>query len=116
MITFVTHMRVSAENAAAIDTILSEMRERVRAQEPGVAYYDFVKDAKDPNIYVVIEVYRDEAGFFAHGKTNYIRDLLPKSAVLVEGGKFDIKQYVSPGMRPVRALLPQDGVGQERET
>lgn len=110
MITFITHMRVKPGNAAAMDVILEEMCAKVREHEPGVAYYAFGRDAKDPEAYMVIEVYRDEAAFFAHGQTDYIKALLPKSAALVEEGKFDIRQYVSPGASPVRALLAEDGV------
>lgn len=110
MITFITHLRVKPGNAAAMDAILSEMCAKVRAHEPGVAYYDFALDAKDSDAFVVIEVYRDEAAFFAHGQTDYIKALLPRSAALVEQGKFDIRQYVSPGTPPVRAFLAEDGV------
>jgi len=110
MITFITHMRVKLENAAAMDAILAEMCAKVRAHEPGVAYYGFARDAKEQERYVVIEVYRDEAAFLAHGQTDYIKALLPQSAALVEQGKFDIRQYVSAGTSPVHALLAEDGV------
>ena len=59
---------------------------------------------------MVIEVYRDAAAFEAHGQTEHIKALLPKSAALVEGGRFDIRQYVSPGVAPVRPVLGADGV------
>jgi quinol monooxygenase YgiN len=110
MITFITHLRVKPGNAVAMDAILSEMCAKVCAHEPGVAYYAFARDAKDPDIYAVIEVYRDEAAFFAHGQTDYIKALLPQSAALVEQGKLDIRQYVSPGTPPVQAVLAEDGV------
>jgi quinol monooxygenase YgiN len=110
MITFITHMRVAPENAAAMDAILAEMSAKVAQTEPGVAYYSFARDAADPDAYVVIEVYRDAAAFEAHGRTEHIKALLPKSAVLVEGGRFDIRQYVSPGTAPVRPVLGADGV------
>ena len=109
MITFITHLRVAAENAQAMDAILTEMAAKVAETEPGVAYYSFARDAADPQAYVVIEVYRDAAAFEAHGQTEHIKALLPKSAALVEGG-FDIRQYVSPGTQPVRPVLGKDGV------
>lgn len=111
MITFITHMRVAPENAQAMDAILTEMAAKVRETEPDVAYYSFAKDADDPDAYVVIEVYRDAAAFEAHGRTEHIKALLPRSAALVEGGRFDIRQYVSPGVPPVRPVLGQDRVG-----
>ena len=110
MITFITHMRVRAENAAAMDALLAEMTAKVVEHEPGVAHYGFARDAADPELYVVVEVYRDEQAFWAHGQTDYIKALLPQSAALVEGGKFDIRQYVSPGTAPVKPVLGEAGV------
>lgn len=114
MITFITHLRVAPENAPAMDAILSEMSAKVAKTEPGVAWYSFAKDAADPDAYVVIEVYRDAQAFEAHGQTEHIKALLPKSAALVEGGRFDIRQYVSPGTEPVRPVMSGDGVRMER--
>lgn len=110
MITFITHMRVAPENAEAMNAILTEMSAKVAETEPGVAHYSFARDAADPDAYVVIEVYRDAAAFEAHGATEHIKALLPKSADLVEGGRFEIRQYVSPGTAPVRPVLGADGV------
>jgi quinol monooxygenase YgiN len=109
-------MRASAENAAALDAVLADMSDKVRECEPGVAWYSFAKDAQDPNTYVVIEVYRDEAAFWAHSRTEHIKALLPKSAALVEGGSFEIRQYVSPGTRPVRPMLTPAGVKSRPES
>lgn len=95
MITFITHTRVRPENAAAFEALLAEMCARVRENESGVAYYEFAKSVNVPNTYVVIEVYRDAAALAAHAETDHIKKLLPKTAALVEGGKFDIKRYVS---------------------
>ena len=110
MITFITHMRVRAENAEQMDALLTEMAAKVAEHEPGVAHYGFARDAADPELYVVVEVYRDEQAFWAHGQTDYIKALLPRSAALVEGGKFDIRQYVSPGTAPVKPVMGEDSV------
>jgi quinol monooxygenase YgiN len=102
MITFITHLRVSPANAAAFEALLTDMCVKVRENEPGVLYYAFAKSAKDPDTYVVIEVYRDEAAHSAHMETDWVRSSIPKSSLLIENGKYDIKQYVSPGTEPVR--------------
>jgi quinol monooxygenase YgiN len=97
MITFITHLRVSSNNASAFEALLAEMCAKVREHESDVAYYEFAKSLENPGAYVVIEVYRDEAALKAHAETDHIKKILPKTAALVEGGKFDVKQYVSPG-------------------
>ncbi len=102
MITFITHLRVSHENAAAFEALITEVSVKTRENEPGVLYYAFARSVKDPNTYVVIEVYRDEAAHSAHMETDWVKSSIPKSTLLIENGKYDIKQYVSPGTEPVR--------------
>jgi quinol monooxygenase YgiN len=95
MITFITHLRVSAENAGAFEALMEEVCVKVRENEPGVLYYDFALSSKDSSIYVVVEVYRDEAAHSAHMKTDWVRSSILKSTLLVENGKYDIKRYIS---------------------
>ena len=102
MITFITHIRVSPENAAAFEAIIADVCAKVRENEPDVVHYSFAKSVDDPNTYVVIEVYRDEAALRAHAETDYVKASVPKTSLLIEGRKYDIKQYVSPGAQPVR--------------
>jgi quinol monooxygenase YgiN len=105
MITFITHVRVIAQNAAAFEALLTEVRTKVRECEPNVLYYDFAKSVKDADTYVVIEVYRDQAAHSAHMQAEWVNSSIPKSNLLVEGGKSDIKQYVSPGAEPARERM-----------
>jgi len=102
MITFITHIRVRSENLLAFEGLMADMRGKVRENEPGVLYYDFARSANDPGTYVVIEVYRDASAHSAHMETDWVKSRIPKSVALVENGKFDIEQYVSPGTLPVR--------------
>jgi quinol monooxygenase YgiN len=104
MITFITHLRVSLENSAAFEALITDMRAKVHENEPDVVYYNLAKSANDPNTYVVIEVYRDEAAHAAHMETDWVKSSIPKSTLLIENGKYDIKQYVSPGTEPVRRI------------
>ena len=102
MVTFITHLQVSPANAAAFEVLLTDVSDKVRENEPDVLYYGFAKSVEDPNTYVVIEVYRDEAAHSAHMETDWVKSSIPKSTLLIENGKYDIKQYVSPGTEPVR--------------
>lgn len=99
MITFITHVRVTDQNAPVYEALMTQVRESTRAKEPGVIYYEFSKSADQPEAYVVIEVYSDAAAHAAHMETPWVKDAIPESRRLVEGG-FDIKQYVSPGTAP----------------
>jgi quinol monooxygenase YgiN len=102
MITFIAHVRVRPENAAAFEELMAYVAAKTAEHEPGVAYYAFSKSVGDPELYVVVEVYRDVAVHAAHMASSWVRESLPKSARLMEG-KPDIKQYVSDGSEPVRS-------------
>jgi quinol monooxygenase YgiN len=101
MITFVAHVRVKPENAAAFEALMTEVRAQTRANEPGVAYYDFARSVDDPELFVVVEVYRDTEVHAGHMASPWVRESLPKSAALMSG-KPEIRQYVSDGSEPVR--------------
>jgi quinol monooxygenase YgiN len=99
MITFIAHLKVRPENAPVFEALMVHVRDMTRQYEPGVAYYDFGKSVDEPDTYVVIEVYRDASAHTAHMKTDWVTESIPQSCRLVEG-KFDIKQYISPGAEP----------------
>lgn len=102
MITFITHIQVSSRNAPAFEALMTDVRDKVRENEPSVLYYDFAKSTKDLDTYVVVEVYRDVAAHSAHMEADWVKSSIPKSTRLIENGKYHIKQYVSPGTEPVR--------------
>ncbi len=101
MITFIAHVRVKAKNAAAFEALMAEVAAATHANEPGVPYYAFSKSVSDPELYLVVEVYRDTAAHAAHMASSWVRESLPRAAALMDG-KPEIKQYVSPGAEPVR--------------
>jgi quinol monooxygenase YgiN len=104
MITFIAHLKVTAENGPAFEALMTHVRDMTRRHESGVAYYDFGKSVDEPDTYVVIEVYRDASAHMAHMKTDWVIESIPQSRRLIEG-QFNIKQYVSPGAKPaVRQL------------
>lgn len=99
MITFIAHLKVTPENGVAFEELMTHVRNMTLQHEPGVAYYDFCKSVDEPDTYVVIEIYRDAGAHAAHMKTGWVTESIPQSRRLVEG-KFNIKQYVSPGAEP----------------
>lgn len=95
MITYIAHMRVAPEHAAAFEAALAEMERKVAAHEPGVIHYALSKSIDDPEGYVVIEVYRDEAAFKAHWETDYIRPSVALTTPLVREGSLVVRRYES---------------------
>ena len=104
MITMIAHMRVRAENAAAYEALMDEVTAATLKHEPGVRYYAWSKSASEPGTYVVVEVYESAEVHAAHMASPWVRDSIPKSIALVDGG-FDIRQYVSGGSEPVKLTM-----------
>ncbi|MGO9930029.1 MAG: putative quinol monooxygenase [Mycobacterium sp.] len=100
MITFIAHLQVRPENAQAFEELMTHVTTMTLENEPGVAYYGFAKSVEEPDTYVVVEVYRDQAACTAHGDTLWVRESVPKSLLLTEGLP-RLDQYVSPGAEPV---------------
>jgi quinol monooxygenase YgiN len=99
MIAFVTHLEARPENEAALEALIAHVREQTLRHEPGVACYEFGRSVEEPGRWAVIEVYRDAEAHAAHMATDWVRESIPRSRRLVEGG-FDIRQYVGPGATP----------------
>ena len=100
MITFIARMQVNPENASAYEALLAHVEAMTLAHEPGVAYYGWARSVDEPDSYVVVEVYRDSEAQADHMASDWVRESLPKSALLIEG-RPDIRQYVTPGSEPV---------------
>jgi quinol monooxygenase YgiN len=103
MITMVARMRVPPENAAAYEELMDYVTDMTLTNEPGVKYYAWARSADEPGVYVVVEVYEDEKAQAAHMATDWVRNSIPKTQALVDG-KFEIRQYVSPGQEPVKLM------------
>jgi quinol monooxygenase YgiN len=108
MITFIVHLDVPSENAAAFEELMTYVAATSLQREPGVVHYAFAKSVDDPQIYVVVEVYRDQAACDAHGNTDWVGESVPKMLNLITGVP-RIQQYVSPGTTPTGARFEDLG-------
>jgi quinol monooxygenase YgiN len=99
MITFIVHLEVPSENAAAFEELMTGVAATSLEYEAGVAYYAFSKSVDDPQTYVVVEVYRDQAACDSHGNTAWVTESVPRMLNLITGMP-RIQQYVSPGTMP----------------
>ena len=48
-----------------------------------------------------VEPYRGATAHSAHAETDWVKSSIPKSALLIDNGRYDIKQYVSRGTEPL---------------
>ncbi|MDB5715828.1 MAG: antibiotic biosynthesis monooxygenase [Sphingomonadales bacterium] len=85
MIAIIASFTVTADNAAAFETIARQLEKDTKANEPGVKLYNLVRSAKDPTQYRMMELYDDQAAVDSHMKSDWFRAAGPKLAPLVEG-------------------------------
>jgi quinol monooxygenase YgiN len=66
VLTVVAKIRAAKGKGDALAALLEEQAAAVRKAEPGCLLYRPHRSAKDPDVFVFYEQYRDEAAFEAH--------------------------------------------------
>jgi quinol monooxygenase YgiN len=62
-----------------------EMQKEVARSEPGNVYYDLMVMAGDPDVYVIVERYKDAAAVAAHGQSEKAKAMFARLGELMEG-------------------------------
>ena len=83
--TLVVKFRVKAGKNAEFEKAFREMQAGVRDHEPGNVYYDFFVTNDDPQVYAIVERYRDADAVAAHGKTDYAKKMLAQVRDMLDG-------------------------------
>ena len=74
-----------------------DMQKEVARSEPGNVQYDLLVMAGDPEVYVIIERYKDVAAVDAHGRSDKAKAMFAKLGELMEGSpQADYMRLVSP--------------------
>ena len=88
MIGIVATLKIKEGSGSDFEAVVTELVEKVNANEEGVVYYDLYK--QDETTYVFLERYKDQEAQDAHGKTDYFRELGAKMGAFMAGAP-DIK-------------------------
>jgi len=83
--TFVVKFKVKPGQNAAFENALLEMQDSVRKHEPGNVYYDFFRDPASPQVYVIIERYKDQAAVTAHGQSEHAKKVIATIRDMLDG-------------------------------
>jgi quinol monooxygenase YgiN len=74
-----------------------EMQKEVARSEPGAVQYDLLVMADDPEVYVIIERYKDAAAVAAHGQSERAKAMFARLGELMEGApQADYMRLISP--------------------
>lgn len=73
MIALIARIKAKAGSEDALEAVMKQLVEKVRANEPGCELYTLCRD--EQGRFVMIELYKDEAALEAHGGSDHFRSL-----------------------------------------
>lgn len=71
MIGVIAKLTIAEGKDSEFETAANALAAKVNAHEAGCLLYELYKSSKEPNVYIFMEKYADEAALEAHGKTDY---------------------------------------------
>lgn len=70
---------------AAFEAAFRRMQQSMREHEPGNVYYDLFVTVENPQLYVIMERYRDAEAVTAHGQSEHLKTVLAELRDLMDG-------------------------------
>ena len=83
--TMVVKFKAKPGKSAEMKAFWLEMQKEVAQSEPGNVQYDLLVMAGEPDVYVIIERYKDAAAVAAHGQSDKAKAMFAKLGELMEG-------------------------------
>ncbi len=94
--TMVVKFRAKPGKSEEMKAFWLEMQKEVAKSEPGNVQYDLLVMANDPEVYVIIERYKDAAAVAAHGQSDKAKAMFAKLRDLMAGApQADYLQLIS---------------------
>ncbi len=84
-LTLIARIKAKAGSEQQLEEAFRAMIPKVRAAEPGCQSYVLHRSNQDPTLFVWYEVYRDQAAFDQHRKTDHMKEMGAKIAPLLDG-------------------------------
>jgi quinol monooxygenase YgiN len=81
----IARLKIQEGKNEEFEAIFKELQAAVAANEPNNNFYAIHRSANDPQTYVVLEQYADQAALDAHGKTDHFRTLGAKMGGCMAG-------------------------------
>ena len=68
---------VKEDKAEEFRTAFLDLAEKVNANEDGCLHYELFQKQSDANVFVVMEIYKDQDALATHGGTDYFKAVQP---------------------------------------
>ncbi|MBF6175760.1 putative quinol monooxygenase [Nocardia blacklockiae] len=85
MIAVIAELTVQDGKGAELESVVADLVEQIRQNEPGNRAYQLVRSQEDANAYRIFELYDDAAALEAHGKSDHFRAAGKQLATLLAG-------------------------------
>jgi quinol monooxygenase YgiN len=92
MIGILMHVRTKPEKSNEFARLTAQLQKDVRAHEPGVLVYQVMRSVDDPALFVMTEVFANQAAYDAHPEMPYHKAMSAAGWACVEGQP-DIKRF-----------------------
>jgi quinol monooxygenase YgiN len=87
MIGAIARLKVLDGKGPEFEVAFAALAARVRADEPGNELYRLCRSRENPNEYVVMEIYADQAAVDAHTSSAHFKELAPTLGPFLEPGR-----------------------------
>ena len=84
MIGIVGKLKAKPGKAKELEALLKELSVLAKTHEPGMLSHNFFRSRTDANLFVAVEVFRDQAAYDAHSQTQHYKDHLPVIGALID--------------------------------
>ena len=92
MIGLIAKLKVQEGKGPQFEAAFRPLAAKVTSdEEPGNLLYRLCKSRQDPNVYVVMELYRDQAAVDEHAETKHFTELFPKVREFLQPGPPDFE-------------------------
>ncbi|MGA0607574.1 putative quinol monooxygenase [Phenylobacterium sp. VNQ135] len=81
----IAKLPIQEGKTAEFEAFFNELAKQVRANEPGNIAYQLTKSRTEPNVYKVLELYKDQDALTHHGGTDHFKAAGPKFAAVLAG-------------------------------
>jgi quinol monooxygenase YgiN len=85
MIGIIATLTVQEGKGAEFEAVFRDLGAKVRANEPGNLAYQLTKSRTEPNVYKVLELYKDQDALTLHGGTDYFKAAGPSLGACLAG-------------------------------
>lgn len=76
---------VQEGKTAEFEAVFTDLARQVRANEPGNIAYQLTKSRTEPNVYKVLEIYKDQDALTAHASAEHFKAAGPSLGAVLAG-------------------------------